>query len=338
LQESHYQYAINNLHAISHASDSICWYISAEDDRASIESLSYYGYLLSKQKLWLSATKIYELAVEKACYQQKEGLLFNLGFCYLMAKKPKLAIKSFRNLTEVSMKSLIGLALSHCRDKNYQQAYETYTCGLDWLALNDEEKGQLLIATSAILYAFQGEKDTKSVLYQCLDLEHRPVEGLFSACALGIVHLDWQLAESILDELKKLENDIKYCHHIAFLTSQYYYALKQSKRAYFYLLSMVHYYPERFLLRKVLADFTINYLSKTNKYSKTTCQVAQSVIILQQKVAFSYDSLDAAKALLTASEAMKNFNREKQIKLIQKAIHTNPDFKLAWMALLAIRI
>lgn len=53
-----------------------------------------------------------------------------------------------------------------------------------------------------------------------LALADPPVEGLFSACTLGILHQDVQLSEVVLKELTKYENNRKYCHHIAFLKSE----------------------------------------------------------------------------------------------------------------------
>lgn len=53
-------------------------------------------------------------------------------------------------------------------------------------------------------------------------LKDSPIQALYSACALGILHQDHQLAETILIELKKYENIEQYVAHIAYLTAQYY--------------------------------------------------------------------------------------------------------------------
>lgn len=52
--------------------------------------------------------------------------------------------------------------------------------------------------------------------------ENRPIEALLSACALGILHDDIELSELVLKELKQYERDDLWCHHIAFLTSEFY--------------------------------------------------------------------------------------------------------------------
>lgn len=54
-----------------------------------------------------------------------------------------------------------------------------------------------------------------------IGLPNPPVEGLFSGCALGILHNDLQLAHLVLQELQKYQHNPKYTHHIAFFTSQF---------------------------------------------------------------------------------------------------------------------
>lgn len=55
-----------------------------------------------------------------------------------------------------------------------------------------------------------------------ISLDDPPIEGLFSGCALGILHNDMQLAQLVLQEFKEHETNSVVVHHIAFLTSQFY--------------------------------------------------------------------------------------------------------------------
>ncbi len=55
-----------------------------------------------------------------------------------------------------------------------------------------------------------------------ISLSDPPIEGLFSGCALGILHDDKQMAKLVIDELKQHESNSTVVHHIAFLTSQFY--------------------------------------------------------------------------------------------------------------------
>lgn len=58
--------------------------------------------------------------------------------------------------------------------------------------------------------------------YFSISLNDPPIEGLFSGCALGILHDDKQMTKLVLDELKQHESNSTIVHHIAFLTSQFY--------------------------------------------------------------------------------------------------------------------
>lgn len=50
--------------------------------------------------------------------------------------------------------------------KMYEESYATYQSAVEWLASSDEEKASVLVAMSAMVYAFQGEKDAKMLLFQ----------------------------------------------------------------------------------------------------------------------------------------------------------------------------
>lgn len=59
-------------------------------------------------------------------------------------------------------------------------------------------------------------------LLSSIGLPNPPIEALLSACALGVLHNDFQLSELVLKELKHFERNHLWCHHIAFLTSELY--------------------------------------------------------------------------------------------------------------------
>lgn len=97
-----------------------------------------------------------------------------------------------------------------------------YESALEWLATEDAQKAMILVAMSAMVYSFQGDNYAKTLLFQCIGLPKPPIDGLFSGCALGILHDDMQLSELVLNELKRFENNPKYSHHVVFLMSQFY--------------------------------------------------------------------------------------------------------------------
>lgn len=93
-------------------------------------------------------------------------MLCNLAYDLLKENKPEEAVKAFENVTEATFRSTIGLAHSHFKAKQYQNSYEVYESALELLAKSDTEKSLILVALASMVYAFQGENDAKSVLFQ----------------------------------------------------------------------------------------------------------------------------------------------------------------------------
>lgn len=152
--------------------------------------------------------------------------------------------------------------------------------------------------------------------YLSIDLPNPPIEALLSACALGVLHNDDQLSELVLVELKKFERDYLWCHHIAFLTSElylkkvsryrtpvismtqvriviffcfvvdhYYYLCfqqNQPAKALQYLYSQIHSYPDKPLLRKVLANFLLHNCKKDEKHLTAANRMVEGTIVMQR--------------------------------------------------------
>ena len=53
-----------------------------------------------------------------------------------------------------------------------------------------------------------------------IGLPDPPIEGLFSACALGLLHEDRELSGLVLKELNIYEDNPEYSHHVVFFKSQ----------------------------------------------------------------------------------------------------------------------
>lgn len=60
------------------------------------------------------------------------------------------------------------------------------------------------------------------LLFFSIGEDNPSIEALLSACALGILHDDLQLSELVLKELTKYERSDLWCHHVAFLASEFY--------------------------------------------------------------------------------------------------------------------
>ncbi|CAD7078460.1 unnamed protein product [Hermetia illucens] len=339
LKDPRYKYAIENMHAVPVALDSINWYYGAVGVDATLESLSYLGFLNSRQSLTNSATKAFELAVEKASGPDKDKMLCNVGYSYLRNNQLQEAIKAFDEVSEASFKSYIGLALARFRASQFQDSYSVYNLALEWLANNETEKSLILVAMSSMVYAAQGEGDTKGILKQCINLQNPPIQALFSACALGIIHTDQKLIDAALKALKPYEDDVEHCHHIAFLIAQVHAYNNQSKKGLNHLISRVHAFPGRPLLRRVLADYLLHIYRRSKKHMGPASKIAESTVVLELRNPRRTKemSLNASKYLAVASEAMKRVDRARSMKLAQRAIHLNPLCQEAWDVLVSCK-
>lgn len=66
MKDSRFRYAIEHMHAVPLALDSIGWYCNAEDENASLETLCFLGYLSYHQRLWNHAIEAFIRAVAKS--------------------------------------------------------------------------------------------------------------------------------------------------------------------------------------------------------------------------------------------------------------------------------
>lgn len=93
-------------------------------------------------------------------------MLCNLGFSLLNANRAADAVDTFHTVNEATFRSTIGLAQSFFKVKEYENSYSVYEKALEWLANSTKEKSLILVALSSMVYAFQGENDAKTVLFQ----------------------------------------------------------------------------------------------------------------------------------------------------------------------------
>lgn len=178
-----------------------------------------------------------------------------------------------------------------------------------------------------------------------IGLPSPPIEGLLSLCAISLLHKDKQLGELVIKELRKFEKDPTHGHHVAFLIAQFYvqnvskftrpskqllmfFSFQTTKaEAISYTMSRIHEYPNRPLLRKVLADLLIDTYKEEDKLMICASRMAQSSLILRYISKQGISSKEAAKALAVASIAMESVDRNQAKLLAQKAVHINPMFR-----------
>ncbi|XP_011178747.2 tetratricopeptide repeat protein 37 [Zeugodacus cucurbitae] len=332
----HYRHAIENMYADVVALDAINWHIANEEKAATTAALSLQGFLNIRHKHYGLAERAYLQAVEHmASGAERDKLLTNLGYLYLEINRPNDAINVFNRITHASFKAIIGLALAFVRAGQHQEAYSVYNSVLKTLSeSNDDKAGMILVAMAAMVYASQGEADTKTILYQCILLKNSPIQALYSACALGILHQDNQLTTTILTELKKYENCEAHCAHISYLTAQHYASIQQARKGLNYLLTRVHIFPHNAELRKVLANYLLDHFSHAAQYQVATSQIAlSSISLLHRNKTRKSDCIEDSKLLLIASRALSAVNKSRSLKLIQHAIRLHPQNQHAWLAL-----
>uniref|UniRef100_A0A1A9WAC9 Tetratricopeptide repeat protein 37 n=1 Tax=Glossina brevipalpis TaxID=37001 RepID=A0A1A9WAC9_9MUSC len=338
-QLPHYKHAINNMYADVMALDAINWYVIKEEKEASASALSFQGFLNERQKLYRPASKAYSEAATKAAIGMERDLIFtNLGYVHLKLNEPIEAINSFNKVSQASFKPIIGLALAYFKAGQHQEAYSVYNSVLkSVVGLEDDKAARILVAMASMVYAFQGEADTKTILYQCILLKDSPVQALYSACALGILHQDTQLTETILNELRKYENSFEHVAHVAYLRAQYYLSILKPRNALKSLMTRVHIFPQCAALRKVLANFLLDNYGHKRQYDIATSQIALSTIALAHgSKTNKNDCIEDSQTLLIASRASQRVDKQKSLKLIQRAIHLFPNNPNAWNSLLEV--
>ena len=90
----------------------------------------------------------------------------DLGYSLMKIEKHEEAIQSFSKIQEQTFSSIIGLALAQFKAKKYQESYGSYQKAVEWMGTSDPEKAQVLVAMSAMVYAFQGAEGAKVLLFQ----------------------------------------------------------------------------------------------------------------------------------------------------------------------------
>lgn len=163
--EPHVRYVCERMFGPTEALDAIEWYLRAEDE-VSVSTCCFAGYLYYGQSLWTQAVRCFERAVKLAADDAvRDKMLFNLGSSLLRAARPADAQNAFHAVTSATFETAIGLAVAHQLDGQFEEAYGVYESALQILAQTDMQRSQTLVAMSAIVYAFQGERDAKSLLF-----------------------------------------------------------------------------------------------------------------------------------------------------------------------------
>uniref|UniRef100_A0A182QN41 Tetratricopeptide repeat protein 37 n=1 Tax=Anopheles farauti TaxID=69004 RepID=A0A182QN41_9DIPT len=336
-ENERYRFAIDAMGALPIAHDSITWHCADLADRASAVALSFLGNLSSRLGLWRTASDAYRRAVNVADTAQiKDQFLCDLGYSLMKQQRHEEAVRCYENMrAEPSYRGLIGRAQAYFRAQQYEQSYAEYEQCLNYLAETDTEKAYVLIAMSAMVYAFHGQDAAKTFLFQCITLPQPPIEALFSACALALLHHDTELTELAIKELRKHEDDPVHGHHVVYLVSEFYWQSNQRKLCYTYLLSQVHRFPHRPKLWQLVAMALLKRFRTPANNLRLACSVAQGAVTLDLADRKRRTrAADAAHWLAVASEAIRPLDTRRCRVLAQKALHVDPTNREAWGAFL----
>ncbi|XP_017044531.1 tetratricopeptide repeat protein 37 [Drosophila ficusphila] len=334
----HISHAIDHMYADVFALDAINWYVQNEEADASIASLSFQGFLYARQKLYSQAIEAFTRAC-KLCEPgaDRDKLYTNLGYLYLKLGQPKLAVNALNTVAHATFKPIIGLALAYYRSGQLQESYSIYKSVLSNVVGQDDKAATILVAMASMLYALQGEADTKTLLYQCVLLKDVPIQALYSAFALGIIHKDNELSRTIMIELNAYVYKEEYCSDVSYLTAHYILINEGVRKALCYLQSRVRMFPHSAALRKVLLKFLLDNFLEDRSYQLVTSNMALIGLKLghtnQQNGILASEE---AQTTIYASQAVSQVDKNYSLKLVQRAIRLNPTDQRARQLLSAI--
>uniref|UniRef100_A0A182MW67 Tetratricopeptide repeat protein 37 n=1 Tax=Anopheles culicifacies TaxID=139723 RepID=A0A182MW67_9DIPT len=330
-----YRFAIDTMAALPIAHDGIVWHCADLAERSTAVALCFLGNLSSRLGLWRTASEAYRRAAEMAKTPAvRDRILCDLGHCLMKLQRHEEAVQCFESLCgEPSYQASIGRGQAYFRAAQYEQSYAEYNQCLANFAVTTEEKAYVLIAMAAMVYAFCGMEQAKTLLFECIAQPQPPIQALFSACALGLLHNDGMLTELVIKELRKHEDDPVYGHHVVYFVAEYYWQSDQKRQGYIYLLSQIHRYPHRPKLWQQLAIALLKRFGTKENNLRLASSVAQGAVILDlSDRKHKTRAEDASRWLAVASEAIRPLDPKRCRVLAQKAIHADPTNPQAWGA------
>ncbi|EDW01165.1 tetratricopeptide repeat protein 37 [Drosophila grimshawi] len=323
----HNKHAFEHMYADIYALDAINWYVQNEEAEASVSSLTFQGFLCARQKLYQQAIN----AFTRACKQCEPGadrdqLYTNLGYLYLKLGQPEQAVSALNTVTHATFKPIIGLALAYYRTGHLQESYSIYESVLNTVVEQDDEKiATILVAMASMLYAYQGETDTKTLLSQCVQQKSVPIQALFSACALGVLHGDKNLVQTIMSELNSYHFNETHCADVAYIVAHHYLISEGLRQAIDYLQKRVRMFPHNPSLRKVFVKFLLDYFQNDPNYQRVISDMALIALKLGHiHLGTSIGASEQAESTIFACRALKPVDKAQSLKLIQSAIRMDP--------------
>ncbi|KPU75888.1 uncharacterized protein Dana_GF12228, isoform B [Drosophila ananassae] len=326
LEKPHNKHAIEHMHADVYALDAINWYVQNEETDTSVAALTFQGFLCARQKLYNLAVDAFSRAC-KLCEPgaDRDKLYTNLGYLYLQLNEPDKAVNALNTVAHATFKPIIGLALAYFRAGKLLESYSIYHSVLENVVRQEDDKATILVAMASMTYAYEREADTKTLLDQCFRLNGVPIQALYSACALGILHRDNELSLKVMAKLRAYALEEKYCDEITYLTAHYILINEGTDKALRYFQSRVRMFPQSADLRKVFLKFLLDYFVQEPSLKLATSNVALIALTLgHTNLQNSVKASEEAETTIFASQAVSPVDQILASKLLQRAIRLNP--------------
>ncbi|XP_015592231.1 tetratricopeptide repeat protein 37 [Cephus cinctus] len=319
-----YTYTIENMHAVTVATDAVTWYL--EDVPDDLCALNAYGLLLERQKLYKPAAAEFLIALKSANTDtQKDALRVNLSRIQLHLGKYDKAVELCCGVRNANFNSHCQLALSLFKAEKYEESYEAYSAALHWLAGAGSDKAHVLCAMATIAYMFQGLDDVKTLLFQSIQIQPPTVAGLLAAAALGILHGDSNLTSLVVKELEPFWDDPDHRNDIVLLSAYSRVVQTDIQGAIRILSKAAHKYPSDVGPWVGL----VRLLLETDVKTFGTC--AQKALFLGRKT--STISIAQVACVASLSQLMTG-DTEEGIRSVQKTLYAFPGVVESWANLI----
>lgn len=333
------------------ATDSLVYY--TREKESDVVGLNMAGLTLEMMKLYRSAVKAYQMALEAIgqgddaeVVKVRDGINCNLGRALTALGEVEEAMKHYATIKEPDYFSHCGLALASLKAGKFEEAYSGYTSALHWLAPDDTQKSHILMALASLQYKFQNKEEAKKLLFQGSQLRGASVHGLLALAALGLISEDAVLTGAALAELTPHEHDPDHVHHIAFLRAAEATSNGNMKGAKLILSRIVHQHPSSAPLWRSLARHLLTTpTSKVNqqRVGNAATMCASAATKLAQAAghhkSIAQDAVTSVLATLNSQQNKKDDNKSRTSLLqAQKAVIMCPGSTEAWAVLIAAKI
>ncbi|XP_066601814.1 superkiller complex protein 3 [Prorops nasuta] len=318
-----FKFSIKDLHAIPLASDALNWYI--EKNPNDEYALNAHGLLLERQKLYKSAAQQFTSMLNLCKDEHKDAARINLSRILIVLGKYTEAIKLCKGIKNKSFTSQCHLALALFKAECYEDSYNAYEVALHHLTDDKSDKANILCAMAVMAYVFQGPEDTKTLLFQCIQIAPPTIEGFLAAAALGILHEDYKLTMLVLKELRQYQNKTEYRHHIISLSAYFYLVQGRITDASRIISKAIHAYPDD-------AECWVSLIKVLLKTKSTALQVCTEKVLFFRRNTLMSNVIDVSVCSFSLCILNERFVKE-GIILTQKIVFSFPSKAESWISL-----